>query len=272
MSDFLNVDGAPVSLARALKWQMMAGHSGFVDETVKNCSVVQYAHKNGISATAEDIQGFFNEMRYAWSLESSEEMQAFLKERGMDLNDAQEFCEIGVLRNKIRQSISDDEVSQVYSEAKQNYEAVELYRISVESKELAEELMAQIEDEDENFHALAVEHSIDEDTFRQGGFVGMVTRGEVNAEIEAAVFSDDAEGKVIGPVSEESLFSIYMARTRHQPPLDDLKEKIRDELFASLLDEISSKSLVEQVPLGLMDEPLVGGDEDSEDEEDEEDG
>lgn len=261
MTDFISVNGAPVDMKRALQWQLVAGNTDFTDETVKNAAVVQYAKENGLSASAEEIQEFFGNVRYDLELEKADDFNVWLKSNNLDLSTVQEVCEIGVLRNKIRSSISDDDVAEHYNTNKESFEVVNLYSLTVESEDLANELMAQLEDGEDSFVNLALEHSIDGDTFRKGGYLGEVTRETVRAEVEAAVFSADA-GAIVGPVKDEDGFTLYMVSDIIKPELDDVKETIRDEIYDDKLDMISAEAQVEEVLLGIKDESVEAVDDD----------
>ncbi len=187
-----------------------------------------------------------------------------MAENGLDLQTVQNACEIGAVRNKIRASITDDDISEYFTANRESYDVAELYSITVESEDLANELYSQIEEGDGSFLDLALEHSTDQDTYRQGGFNGEVTRSTVRAEVEAAVFSASA-GDLIGPIKDDDGYTIYMVRSIIQPELDDVKDSIGDQLFENLLEEIGARADVEQVVLGIKDDPIDEGAEEDED-------
>jgi len=261
MTTLLSVDGAEISILTALKWRLISGDTSFFDETIKNAAIVGHAAKSGITASADELQTFFNELRYELELDKADDLNAWLMENKFDLKDVQDFCEIGVLRNKIRAGVADSEIADHYSANKSSYDVAELYSITVESEDTANELFAQLEEGDESFQALAVEHSIDGDTFRQGGFVGEVTRETVRGEVEAAVFAA-SPGDLIGPLKDEDGFTIYMVRTIIQPELDAIRDTIHDELFEAKIDEITASAKVVHSLLGIEEDIPTDDDED----------
>jgi len=220
-----------------------------------------------MSASSDEIQKFFEEMRYDLQLETKDDFDAWINENNLDLATVQNICEIGVLRNKIRDSIPDEDIAEYFNNNKEGMDVAELYSITVESEDLASELMAQIEEGEDSFLNLALEHSTDQDIYRQGGFNGEVTRETVRADVEAAVFSASA-GDLIGPIKDEDGYSIYMVRNAVSPESEDVKDSIRDQVFENLIEEISARVDVEQAILGIKDDPV---DESAADEEDEED-
>jgi len=263
MTDFISVNGTSVDMKTALQWQLVMGNTDFTDATVKNAAVVQYARANDLSASAEEIQEFFGNVRYDLELEKADDFNIWLKTNNLDLKTVQDVCEIGVLRNKIRASVSDADVEAHFTLNKESYDIANLYSMTVESEDLANELMAQIEDGEDSFVNLALEHSVDGDTFRKGGYVGEVTRETVRGDVEAAVFSASA-GALIGPIKDDDGYTLYMVGDLITPELDDVKEAIRDEMFEEQLEIISAEATVDEVVLGIKDTPAEDISEDDE--------
>ena len=264
MTSFLNIGGADVSLETALQWRLLAGDNSLEDETVSAVAVMKYAAEAELSASPEEIQGFFNEWRYGNDLENGEATSLFMKEHGLTEAAGLQFSEIGVLRNKIRASIDDEKVTEFFNENKPEYDVAEIYSITVEDKDLADEIVSQLQDEEDSFVNLAVEHSVDEDTYKKGGYVGEVSRSMVSAESEAAIFAA-SEGDVVGPFQIGEDYMIYMVRKVFPPVLGDLMETLRDELFEALLLAIQGDYDIENAILGTSKAALEDEGDDDED-------
>lgn len=260
MTDFLEVNGAPVDLKTALQWRVAMGDDQFIQETATDAAVIQYCAEKKISASAEEIQTVFNEMRYAQELESAEQTKAWLAENGIDAAAMAQVAEIAALRNKIRASITDEEVKEHFVENKNSYDVAEIYNITVDDEDLADEIVSTLEDEDDSFMNLALEHSIDEDTYLKGGYGGEVTRDDVRAEAEAAIFGAAADD-VVGPIKEDDDYTVYMVRKVVIPEFEDVKEVIRDSLFEDLIDGLAGSGTVKNIPLGITSEPPEDDDE-----------
>lgn len=260
MTPFIVVDGAEIDIKTALQWQMVLGDTSFTELTAKNAAVVQHARKNGISVDAGELQSFFNEYRYELGLETAESFNNWMSENNIGLQTLQNVFEIGVIRNKLRAGITDAEVADYFAINKDAYDVAELYSITVEDSDTADELYSQLEEGEESFQALAVEHSIDGDTFRQGGFVGEVTRETVSGEVEAAVFAA-SPGDLIGPIKEDDGYTIYMVRNIIRPELTVVLESIRDELFEAKIEEIAGSVKVEHPLLGIVEDDAVDDDD-----------
>ena len=259
MTAFLTVNEEEIDLLTALRWQMIIGNHSLAQETIKNAVVRQYAEEYEIEASAEEMQKVFKEFRYALGLESAEATSAWLKSHGVDLEAMQDFCEICSLRNRIRASITDEDIQEQYTETRTILQRVDLYAIFTASEEECAELRAQIE-EGENFLALAKEHSTDPESAKKGGYLGETRRDELSGEVEAAAFGGKP-GDLIGPVKMDDYYVLYMIGAILSPTLEEVREKIREELFEQLILDYAMSAEVEQKVLGITGNPFNDDDE-----------
>lgn len=253
MTDFATINGVDVSIKRALAWRAANADNALMRETAKSVGAMQYAKENGISVTQEDIQSYFAEIRYLMEMESAEAAKSWMAEEGLSEQDVREFCEIGAILNKIRVSISDDDLKETYTETQNTFEYAELYSLTVEDQDLADEIKAQLDDGDDSFLNLAAEHSVDAATARQGGFVGEVTREMVRGDAEAAIFGASA-GDVVGPIAEGEDITVYMVKNIVRPSFDDVKESLRDEAFEELVESFADTAEIENKILNTRQE------------------
>ena len=268
MTNLVTVNGVDVSIERALGWRAALSDNALVRETAKSVGVVQYAAENGISVNAEEIQNYLNEMRYVMEIENAEETKNWMAEDGISEECLRESCEIGALLNKIRLSITDEDLQEAFSETKATYEYAELYSITVEEEDLAAEIRAQLDDGEDSFYNLAVEHSVDAETSRQGGFVGETPRESVRGEAEAAIFAAN-DGDIIGPIKEGDDFTVYMVKSIVRPSFDDVKESMRDEAFEELVESFADTAEIHNRVLGTHQESPSEADAEGDDEDEE---
>ena len=262
MTDFIKVDGAAIDLKTALQWRIAIGDDDFIQSTATDAAVVQYCSEKSIVASKDEVQVVLNELRYANELESAEQTKSWMLKVGIDENILGQVCEIMALRNKMRMTITDDEVKETFLDNQASYDVSEIYSITVDDGGLADEIRSQLDDEEDSFYNLAVEHSIDDETYLKGGYVGEVTRNDVRAEAEAAIFGA-SNGDVVGPIKEADDFSIYMVRKIVKPEFDDVKEMIRDKLFDELIEGLSGTCTLDVLPLGTHTEAAEDTDDES---------
>ncbi len=215
----------------------------FLRDAVEELLIREYAEKEGIFNTDEELQVAADELRYQRGLESVEKLNQWLKNKRLTILSVENGIDYQLLCNKVRKSISDSEVEAYFLEHKLDFEKVDLYSIRLDTKEKAEELYARITDEGENFHVLAMEYSLDEQNRPKGGYVGKVSRDDLSAEIESAVFNVEA-GEVISPIKTEKGYNLFKVTAFYPANLDDEKEKIRFELLKLLIARLRAEATI----------------------------
>ena len=243
MSTLARANGQAVSVGDALRRSMVHGDA-FLDKVVELLLVRSYAESKGIRNTDQELQLAADELRYQRGLESVEKLQQWMKQNHQTLESLQEAIDGMLLRNKVRNSISDNEVAAYFAEHQMELEQVELYSIRVATEGQARELLASIQDEGANFHVLAMEHSQDEQSKLSAGYVGKLNRAEMTGEIEAAVFKA-APGQVLGPIKTDKGWNLFKVAAIHKPNLERDRESLRATIFNNLLAKWKAESKVE---------------------------
>lgn len=241
MTDFINVNGESIDIREAIRLSFLHDDDNFVQNTIEFMLINQGAEKAGITNTDEQLQLAVDELRYQRGLESSETAQQWINENRLDLMSIQNGVNNMLLRNKLRNSIPDSEIEAYFAEHQLEFDKVELYSIRVDTEELAQELYAQITEEDENFHLLAMEHSQDEETRPMAGYVGKLTRSGMTGEIEAAVFKA-RPGDVVGPIKTEKGFNLFLVKDVHKAALEEEKDGIQMILFTQMLNKLHAEA------------------------------
>ena len=238
------VNDQPFSLVEAIRRDMMHENT-LISSAIEEVVVRQYALEQGIENSDEELQMAADEMRYARGLESAEEALEWIKKNGQTLLSIQNSLDYQLIRNKIRSRIEDEEAAAYFVERQLEFVRLELYSIRVESKDIANELLAQIKEENKDFHVLAREHSQDAGSASQGGFVGFLTRAEMTPDIESAVFGAEQD-EVIGPLQTKKGWNIFKVGKRIGLEMDDYKkERIKDLLFDELVTKLKVDAKVE---------------------------
>ena len=206
----------------------------FLNGVVEMIAGRQFAAVSGIEVTDEELQRAVDEYRYLIRMESADAFNQYLKDRKISLPAFEAGMENELLRNKTVDAVPDDEVDAYFAENQLNMEKVELYHIRLEDEDTAQEVKSLLDEGEENFLALAFEHSKDVDTAKQGGYVGALGRKEMTAEIEAAVFSA-AEGDLVGPIKTEQGYNLFKVRAFIKPDKSDTR--LRSEVKLDLLNQ-----------------------------------
>lgn len=244
MATLVTVNGNSFELLETLRRSMLHREEDrFLDFCIEELLIREYAAKNNISNSTEELQVAADELRYQRGLELAEKLLQWIKSNHQTLLSLQNGIDYTLLRNKVRESIPDREVEGYFAEHQLDFERVELYSIRLDSLEKAEELYAQIVEEGKNFHVLAMEHSLDKETRLMAGYVGKVSRDELSAEIEAAVFNANP-GEVIGPIKTEKGYNLFKVGAVYPANLEEERQNIRFQLFSSLLARLRAEAKI----------------------------
>ena len=242
MSHLATVNSKFIDVKEAIR-RSIKHEDGFLEDAIKELVIREYAEKKGIFNTDEELQVAADELRYQRGLESVEKLNQWLKAKRLTILSVENGIDYQLLRNKIKNSISDDEVKAYFLEHELDFEKVELYSIRVDSKEKAEEIYARITDEGENFHVLAMEYSLDDKSRPMGGYVGKVSRNDLSAEIESAVFSAEAE-EITSPIKTEKGYNLFKVATFYSANLNEQKEVIRFKLFDRIVAKFRAEATI----------------------------
>jgi parvulin-like peptidyl-prolyl isomerase len=240
MSVLATVNGESVTVTEGLR-KAFISRNEFLQGIITSALIRQYAEKNKISNTDGELQLAADEWRYQRGLESVEKLNQWMKANHQTILSLQDEVDSILLHNKVRNAIPESEIEAYFAEHQLEFEAVELYSCRLDSAEKAKELLAQINEENANFHLLTMEHSLDDQTKQLGGYAGRLTRSNVTGEVEAAVFRARS-GEIVGPIKTEKGYNLFKVAAVHKPSLEKEKENIRLILFQNLLTKLQSQA------------------------------
>lgn len=241
----LQLDGETVSLADVLRILGHAGRTGFLIDAARELLIERAAQVRGLSVSDNDLQSAADQFRARHNLQLAEDTRAWLADRNWTAEDLERHLELQLLRERLTSEIVTPEmIEQHFAEHRRKYDRVRLAHIVVAEQSLAEELAAQIDDEDADFAALARQFSTDTSTAQIGGEMGLLDRVSLSAPVESAVFSA-ADGDTVGPVETARGFHLIRIHNLIPGQLDDsMRSAIRSELFHQWLDaELNSAEI-----------------------------
>ena len=99
----------------------------------------------------------------------------------------------------------------------------------------AERALAAVGARQADFVELARTYSVDDNTRLSGGYIGNLKRGMLPAEVDERAFAC-GDNEIIGPFSENGLWTIYKVYSRTVTKLNDaLTKQIKDHIFEEWL-------------------------------------
>ncbi len=201
-----------------------------------------WAERLGVSVSDEQVQAFADEYRATHGLHEAEATEAFLERAGLDEDGFFAWCRTQALRRAVREHLAGEEaVREHFLAHPGDFDQARISRILVGDAELASELRMRIAEDGEDFHALARQHSQDEQTRPAGGYAGLVRREELGHEAAARVFSSEP-GALVGPLAEGEQHLLILVEEVVKSRLDDearevIEDRLLEEWERAMMDE-----------------------------------
>ena len=188
-----------------------------------------------VTASPEEINDRMDAFRRERRLFTEKATQKWLDEHRLPDEDFLFLLEREIKLSKLKDAIASKHMDERFAYKRHQLDRVELYKIVVEDESAARELIALLQ-EGLSFHELAKLHSQDEETRVKCGYMGVVGRPDLRAEIESAVFGC-REGGVAGPVKSLGTYQIFLVEKFYPATLDETtREVLKDELFQEWLE------------------------------------
>jgi len=106
-----------------------------------------------------------------------------------------------------------------------------------------ENIAVQVEEDGEDFHTLAREHSLDPKSKYAGGYLGLLPRSALNPEQSAKVFNA-SPGDVLGPFALEEGYCLVMVEELHKAEMNEvLRDAIKQITFDQWLNEFMKEGV-----------------------------
>ncbi|NOY81802.1 MAG: hypothetical protein GXP31_12470 [Kiritimatiellaeota bacterium] len=205
-------------------------------EAIERREVRRKAMELDIRASDEELQAAADRLRKELGLVRADVTMAFLTGFGLTVEDLQEYCEFEALREKVRERLTPEaKINEYFLNYRADFDRATISIITVDSEELARELIMRVVEDGEDFHELASEYSLDEGTRENGGRVGAVPRSAYSPEVSAKIFNADP-GDVVGPFSlgDRSLL-ILVEKVEKGGLTDEARTAVRDRIYQDWL-------------------------------------
>lgn len=218
-----------------------------IDDVVRVKVAAHEARRSGVVVTPQAVQERADHLRRLLGLHRAAEMNRYLEDTKVSPTEYQTFVTDMLSYEKVMERVlSEQSVEKFFQLNSPKFESIDVSHIVLDSEGKAREIAAMLRDEPDRFAELAREHSF-ADTGKDGGHIGRVTRGSLQPEVEAKVFSA-AVGAVLGPfqTEDEMFYEIFMVNAKQAPVLDDdTKTQIRRLLKDKWLADRASEHRVE---------------------------
>lgn len=231
--------GQEVSLRQMLYALKVGAQLGqFLTTAINEILVSRAAQRLGIGVTAEELQQAADTFRQCAGLEKAADTEQWLKQSQLTVEELEARLERGILWDKVKQKVTEDQVEPFFAANRTAFDQAVLAHLVLEQEGVANELLAQIRDEEANWGDLACKYSVDKATKDSGGQLGLVSRKSLTPAIESAVFAAKP-GEVVGPIKTDMGYHLVKVEEIHLGELNEqIASAIRENLLAGwLLDE-----------------------------------
>ncbi len=203
-----------------------------IAEVIKGKEVLKKARELKLEVSDEELQAFSDNFRKVCGLYTAQETLEFLENAGLSEDDFELFCETSILTSAVKDYLAaNDKIEEYFVNSRAELDLARISSIMVEDEGLANEIVLQVTEDEEDFHALARRYSMDERTKYAGGYIGFVRRDMLQPEISAKVFNA-AEGDLTGPFALEGRYQLILVEELKKAVLDDeLREVIKQRIF-----------------------------------------
>ena len=222
-----------ISPEEVIKFLSVAGQStGIFYEMIKNKEVLKKAGELGITVSDEELQNFADDFRGFQGLYSADDMNTFFERLGLTIDDFEAFCEGAILTNHLKEHFAGEkQIEEYFVNNRSDFDFVRISSITVKEKNLAHEIIMQVEEDEEDFHVLARKHSLENSKYA-GGYIGLVSRKMLPPDITAKVFNA-SPGDLAGPFQQDECFRLFYIEEVLKAQLNDtIRDAIRENIFS----------------------------------------
>ncbi|WP_071190183.1 peptidylprolyl isomerase [Trichormus sp. NMC-1] len=201
-----------------------------VEQFVNQKVIIAAAEEAGIKAETEELQKAADLLRLMNKLTSAEDTWKWLEKHSLSIDDFEEIVYSSIIFGKLSQHLFSDKIEPYFFENQLDYVGAVMYEVVFNDEDLAIELFYAIKEGEMSFYDVAHKYIQDVELRRQGGYLGVLRRKDLKAEISAAVFAAEAPQFLKPIVTSKGVHLIFVEEII-KPELDD---KIRRQIFTDL--------------------------------------
>jgi len=222
---------------------LRANNARLLQEAIDELLLAQRAADLNMRLRPDYIKEVIEGIKKENNLDSDEQLQEQLRREGMSLDDLKRNIERSILRRQVLSRELEPKLAVTDADARADYEARRAEYVKPPAVRLQEILVPPAGGENraremvararvgEDFAALARTYSASH-TGAEGGDLGWLAKGEMNAQLEKVAFSLEP-GQVSDPIRVGSsllILKVLETRPGHTTPFEEVKEEIKKRL------------------------------------------
>ncbi|MFB2978220.1 peptidylprolyl isomerase [Microseira sp. BLCC-F43] len=212
-----------------------------IEQIIARKAIENAVAEAGIKVETEELQKAADQMRLINQLLNADDTWAWLEKHHLSLDDFEEIVYTNLLAGKLAQHLFGDKIEPYFFQNQLDYAGVVMYEVVLDDEDVAMELFYAVKEGEMSFHDVARQYIQDVELRRKGGYLGMVHRKDLKAEISAAVFAAKPP-QLIKPVVTAKGVHLILVEEIIQP---ELNEKLRTNIISNLFSQWLNQQIAE---------------------------
>lgn len=196
--------------------------------------ILSVCEQLNITVSDEELQAGGDAFRLQNKLLGASETVTWLTQQRITVEDWSQGIRLSLLTQKLKEHLFGAAVDADYMNNRDKYRCVALSQILVRDLIEATKIAQALQEKRASFCALALEHSIGQQSKLNGGFIGIRFLGELLPEIAQAVSSAN-EGETIAPLQTKLGYHILRVEKWFPVTLSAVRERILDSCLQAWL-------------------------------------
>lgn len=225
-------------------------------ESIITCKIIESkAADIGLTVNMEELQQASDNFRLSQQLRTIQDTKIWLQKHHLSLDDFENLIYTNVLSKKLVEHLFSDLVEAYFYQHQLDYAGAAIYEVLLDDEDIAIELYCALEDGEIGFHEVARQYIKQPSLRRAGGYLGILGRRELKAEISQAVFAANPP-KLLKPITTSTGIHLILVEEIIQPEFNEqIRKQILGELFSQWLQKqmreinIETNLNANQIPL-----------------------
>ncbi|MCA9103848.1 MAG: peptidylprolyl isomerase [Planctomycetales bacterium] len=226
------VNGSPVKWTTFLSALKCEGAwSASVAALLRYVFIAELASRHQIAIADSELQAAADQFRARRGLHKASDTYQWIAQELIEEDEFARLVEHELIVDKLKRVFSDEAVQNKFTAERNRFDRARLAQIVVDSKGLADELLTRLVEDGDDFSTLARQHSLDQDSKDNGGFLGILNRTDMSSEVADTVFASQP-GNTLGPFRIAGAYHLVKTLELLPASLDEAtSELLRNEML-----------------------------------------
>lgn len=230
-----HIGGKNVSLQSLLYAMKITDRLGDIRNAAEDLVIQQAAEREGFLPGDAELQAEADNLRVALGLHLADATHAWLKDRGMNVDDLENYLIRLIAARRLKDKLAGDKIEAFFMEHRPGFDAARLSRLAAGDAAAAKDVAARITAGTASLASLSGQFPADASAAPADG-AGFTLRMHMDPAVAAAVFRA-SPGEVVGPVKTgRGAYEVVQVHEVRRAELDERTAAlVRDLVFGAWL-------------------------------------